>query len=620
MMHETEIQVTFQPGDKTIYVLEGTRLHEAAAEAGLVLETPCGGEGKCGKCRVVVTDGAGEPTPAEVLNFSPDELQAGYRLACQSTVCRPMSVRVPQTSLAGTRHQILVHSDSTVQADGVPVVMKRCVELPRPVRGDDAPDATRLERAIGPFEADLAMLRELPRRLREAYFHGTAVLAEGCLVDFEPGNTEQNAYGIAVDLGTTTLAAALLDLTDGREVAVASRLNPQTRFGDDVLSRIVHARDRADGLEQLQQAIVSAVDEMIGQLCDESRTVRENVYAVTLSGNTTMQQLFCALDPRPLGEVPFVPLVGRGMSLPAEQLGLRIHPRGRAYVLPVIGGFVGGDTVAGIVATGLGDCSRPTLFIDIGTNGEIVLAVDGKLTAAATAAGPAFEGARISQGMRASAGAIEKVVVDGRLRIHVIGHVPPTGLCGSALIDAAAELLRHGILAPQGRLRSADEIPAGVPQDLVRRIVGKENQLSIVLADEQEAADGRPVLLTQRDIRELQLASGAIRAGVEILMRRAGVGPKDLDQVLIGGGFGNFIRRNNAQRIGLLPQGVEHHRIRYQGNTSLAGARLVALSRPLREAAEKLAARTEHVDLAFDPGFHSAFAEAMIFPDTADTG
>jgi uncharacterized 2Fe-2S/4Fe-4S cluster protein (DUF4445 family) len=606
-----------------VHVLPGTRLVEAAAEAGLLLEVPCGGEGKCGKCRVQVFQGADEPVAVEARLFSTEELAAGWRLACQTAVEVPMVVEVPQASLVGSGHQILVASSSAggaegaVQgmAEGEAAVRKRYVELPVPARGDDDPDLVRLEKAVGPLEADLDLLQALPRRFREAGFRGTAVISAGRLLDFEPGNTEHEAYGVAIDVGTTTLVAALLDSGTGSQVAVASRLNPQTRFGDDVLARIVHVQNHPAGLAELQHAVAAALDEMIGQLCREAGVARNRIYAVTVSGNTTMQQLLAGIDPRPLGEVPFVPARGRGLAVPAVQLGLHAHPAARAYLLPIIGGFVGGDTVAGILATGLADCRKPTLFVDIGTNGEIALMAGGKLTAASTAAGPAFEGARISQGMRAANGAIEKVQVDGRLRFEVIGNAPPVGLCGSALIDAAAELLRHGILTPQGRLRAAADLPPGVPPDLVRRIVPTGSQAAFLLADEEEAAGGRTVMLTQQDIRELQLAAGAIRAGMGILLRRAGLQPDQLDQILIGGGFGNFIRRSNAQRIGLLPPGIEHCRIRFQGNTSLAGARLVARWRTARELAERLAARTEHVDLSFDPDFHAAFAEAMVFPE-----
>jgi uncharacterized 2Fe-2S/4Fe-4S cluster protein (DUF4445 family) len=619
-MQEARIPVTFRPGDKTVHVLPGTRLAEAAAEAGLVLEVPCGGEGKCGKCRVVVFEGAGEPTAVEAGVFSAEELRAGCRLACRTIIDRPMAADVPQPSLVGAQHRILVESSSAAAAGGNPVVAKRYVELPAPARGDDQPDLVRLEKALGPLDADLDLLGELPRRLRETDFRGTAVTCGGRLLDFEPGNTEWEAYGVAADVGTTTLVAALVDLATGRQTAVVARLNPQTRFGDDVLARILHVRQRPEGLAELQHAVVAAVDEMIGELCREVDTARSRVYTVTLSGNTTMQQLFCGIDPRWLGEVPFVPAVGRALVLPARQLGLQVHPRAAAYVLPVIGGFVGGDTVAGILATGLAECEKPALFIDIGTNGEIALAAGGKLTAASTAAGPAFEGARISQGMRAATGAIEKVLFDGRLRLEVIGNVPPVGLCGSALIDAAAELLRHGILTSPGRLQTPEQLPRGVPPDLLRRIVHSGKHAAFVLADEEEAHGGRAVVLTQQDIRELQLAAGAIRAGIEILLRRSGLQPGDLDQILIGGGFGNFIRRRNAQRIGLLPAGIEHCRIRFQGNTSLAGARLVALSWTARQHAERLASRTEHVDLSLDPGFHAAFADAMVFPEGKDEG
>jgi uncharacterized 2Fe-2S/4Fe-4S cluster protein (DUF4445 family) len=622
MNRQQEFSVTFQPGDKQVYALAGTRLQEAATAADLVLDAPCGGEGTCGKCRVVVLAGAAPPTADERNALGEEELHAGCRLACQATVCGPMSVLVPATSLVDRPHQILTDSRTAVEAEGAAAICKRYVELAPPDRGDDLPDLARLQRRLAPFEADVGLLRKLPRRLREVHFQGTAVLDDDRLIDFEPGNTEWDSYGVAIDLGTTTLVAALLDLATGRQVRVAARLNPQTRFGDDVLARILLARSGPDGLEQLQRLVGEALDEMIGELCDATGIARRQVYQVTLAGNTTMQQLFCGIDPGPLGEVPFVPAVQRGLAFPAAEGGLQIHPRGRVYVLPIIGAFVGGDIVGGILATGLAASPGPALLIDIGTNGELVLAADGRLTATSTAAGPAFEGARITQGMRASQGAIEKVVVDRQLHVHVIGHVPPLGLCGSALIDATAELLRHGIISPQGRLLPPGELPAGVLPDLARRIEVREGEVALVLSDgptadhEWMSPGGKKVALTERDVREVQLASGAIRAGIELLLKRQGLKPKDLDRVLLAGGFGNYIRRGNARRIGLLPPDIEPARIRYQGNTSLAGARLAGLSRGYRAACEELAARTEHVDLSLEPDFAAAFAAAMAFPES----
>jgi uncharacterized 2Fe-2S/4Fe-4S cluster protein (DUF4445 family) len=628
-MQESEIAVKFQPSGKTAFVLTGTRLHEAAAEAGLVLEQPCGGQGLCGKCRVIVHEGAAEPTPVEQRFFSAQQLAAGWRLACQTPVLQPTVAEVPAEALVGNVHKILTQAASHSAAGGDRPVRKQYLQMLPPRRGSDEPDLVRLRNALEnqalanqgsgnhrALSVPLDLLRELPARLRQTNFCGTAVLAAGRLLDFQPGDTTAACYAVATDVGTTTLVSALLDMITGEELAVAAQLNPQTRYGDDVLSRIVFARDNPHGLAQLQQCVVAAIDQLIGQLCSQAGLRRSEIYQLTFSGNTTMEHLLCAIDPQHLAVVPFVPVLGPALELAAAELGFNVHPRARAYLMPVIGGFVGGDTVAGILATGLASAERPTLLVDIGTNGEIVLCAGGKLWAASTAAGPAFEGARISRGMRGSVGAIEKVVFDGRLRINVIGNVRPTGLCGSGLIDAAAELLRHGLLAPSGKLLPRRRLPADVPADLARRVVEQDGQPAFMLASEEETADAQPILLTQHDIRQLQLATGAIRTGITLLLRRAGLHPEQLHAVLLAGGFGNFIRRSNAQRIGLLPPQIQRQRIRYQGNTSLAGARLVALSLQARQLAEQIARQVEHVDLSADQEFHNTFASSMTFPES----
>lgn len=614
MTPEQELPVTFHPGQRTVYVLPGTRLVEAAAVAGLPLEQPCGGAGKCGKCRVRVLEGASAPTSAEAKVLSAEELGCGTRLGCQTAVQRPMTVEVPETSRLGTQH-ILTSAEPSAPRAFDPAVRKVYLELTKPQRGDDAADLIRLEKQLGPVRAGLQVLRILPARLREAKFRGTAVLVGDELVDFEPGDTCPRCYGVAVDLGTTTLAAALVDLVEADDLALAAQLNPQTRLGDDVLSRIAYATEKSGGVSDLQTLVLGALNELLARLVDQAGVRPEEIYEVTIAGNTTMQQLCCGLDPQWLGRVPFVPVVGRGLQVAAAELRLHIHPRGKVYLMPLIGGFVGGDTTAGILVTALAARPGPAMLIDIGTNGEIVLAAEGRLWAASTAAGPAFEGARISCGMRAAPGAIDKVVMDGRLRINTIGGQPPAGLCGSGLIDVIAELLRHGLLTPQGRFARPEELPAHLPAELVQRLVVRDGRAVFVLAPAEQAANGKDLLLTQYDVRETQLAIGAIRAGTTILLRRAGLKAQDLQAVLLAGGFGTFLRRSNAQRIGLLPPEVEHERILFQGNTSLAGARLVLLSRAARRQAEQLARRVEHVDLSSDPDFHTTFAEAMLFPD-----
>jgi uncharacterized 2Fe-2S/4Fe-4S cluster protein (DUF4445 family) len=568
-----EVLVKFRPSGKEAYVLPGTRLVEAAADAGLVLEVPCGGEGLCGRCRVLTLSGAAEPTAAEQEWLSNEELQAGWRLACQSSVHGPMEVEIPADSGSAVEHQILV-------------------------------------------DTHLPTNRKLPSPFgRGAGGEGLDGRDESIFPD-SPHPTDTVGLAVAMDIGTTTLVGSLLDLGTGNELAIEARLNPQTRLGDDVLSRILYSRKGPAQLRELQATISTVIDEMIGALCKKVGIARERICEISFAGNTTMQQMLRGIDSSALGESPFTPASYQAATFSAEEIGLHISPGGQAYVMPVIGGFVGGDTVAGILSTGIAaEAEGPTLLVDIGTNGEIVLQAGGKLRAASTAAGPAFEGARISCGMRGCTGAIEKVLVeDGRLGINVIGNVPPVGLCGSGLIDVAAELLRHQILTPQGRLQTADQVPADTPPDLKQRIVLHEGRVAFQLASAEETA-GEPIVLTQRDLRELQLATGAIRAGVVILLRQAGLEPKDLHRVLIGGGFGNFIRRSNAQRIGLLPHEIEHRRIRYMGNTSLAGARLAALSMQSRQQAEEFARRTEHVELSNDRAFHEVFADSMLFPE-----
>lgn len=619
-MREVEIPVKFEPQGRTVLVLKGTKIMEAAGLAGIALNMPCGGQGTCGKCRVRVSAEADAPTQAERGAFSDSEMQDGWRLACQSRVCAPMTVDIPEASALASTFQILASGASEPMDVSEAALNKQYVELPPPDREDEAPDVDRMQRVLGPFELDLSLLRELPGRLRASGFQGTAVMADRRLIDFEVGNTERERFAVAFDIGTTTLVSVLIDLESGREVASVSRMNPQTRYGDDVISRILHARGGSDGLHALHSVIMAEANDMLRELESVSGVQTSRIYEAAIAGNTAMQHLFEGVDPSALGEVPFAPATGHGQLLRAAELGLEIHPNGCAYVFPVIGGFVGGDTVAGIVATGLADAERPMALVDIGTNGEIVVCHEGRMLATSTAAGPAFEGARITHGMRATAGAIEKVVFDGDVRIGVIGDAPPVGLCGSALIDVVAELLRSGILMSQGLMLGRDEAPAEVPEAIRARIIETDDGPAFALATAEESGTGAPVLLMQRDVRELQLATAAIRAGFTILLRRAGVEMGQLDRVLIAGGFGNFIRRSNAQRIGLLPNDLERRRINFVGNTALAGARLAAVSRATRRKAEELARRTKHVDLSMDPDFQTEYVTGMFFPESDGGG
>ena len=593
-------------------MLPGTLLLEAAGRAGIALQTPCGGQGTCGKCRIKILDGRCPPSAGDQRVLSAEQVQEGYRLACQSYIDAPLAVEVPAESRLEAAQQILTtHAGRDTVLN--PVVSKRYFHLTAPTSQNAGSDVARLKAAIGDIEIPFHLLRRLSRFLRDHNWQGTAVVAGDRLIALEAGDTSQDAYGVALDLGTTTVVGTLFDLVTGEEKAVSSTLNPQVGFGDDVISRISRVRENHAGLSDLQQAALEAVNSIVHDLGEQAGIDARCIYEVVIAGNSTMQQLLCGLDPSALGEVPFVQTFDDGLTIPAQTLGLAVNPGGEVFVFPQIGGFVGGDTVAGLLAAGLEKTEEPTLLVDIGTNGEIVLAHDGKLCATSTAAGPAFEGARIVQGMRATAGAVEKVVIRDEISVNVIGNTQPMGICGTALIDAVAELLRNGIVDKTGRMLPPNEAPTGLPEWLRTRLVTTDGQTNFLLVPAEDAVSADAIYVWQKDVRELQLATGAIRAGINILLRRVGLEPGDLGCVLLAGAFGNFIRRSNARRIGLLPQ-IPCGRIHFVGNAAALGAKLALLSRDERERTERLREATEHVDLSLAPDFQMEFGMAMMFP------
>lgn len=615
-MKHQEYKICFEPTGRQVYVLPGSILMEAAAQAGLILQTPCGGTGQCGKCRLRVVSGICPPSANCRPALGATEVAQGYRLACQAKIQGDLVVEVPVTSLFESQQQILVHAKGAPM-ELCPAIRKHFVELDLPSQMDVRSDVERLRAAIQPIGFDpvgIRLLRLFPGILRRHGFRGTAVIVDGDLIDFEPGNTTGQCYGIAVDIGTTTLVGTLVNLQTGLDMGMEARINPQTSYGDDVITRIRKCREDIKGLPQLQRVIIGAVNEIVDELVRAAGIDRAHIYEIVMAGNTTMQQIVCGIDPSALGELPFVPAFTDAPRLNASDLALDINPCGKVFVFPQIGGFIGGDTVAGIMASRLDHETETVLLVDIGTNGEVVLAHKGQLIATSVAAGPAFEGARISCGMRATSGAIEKVLMDSDLRLNIIGNTRPAGLCGSGLIDAVAELLRLGLLDPTGRLRAPDETPPTTSPALRKRLVEQDGQINFLLAHKAETVSGKPLFLTQRDVRELQLASAAISAGISILLRLAGLSHTDLSRILLAGAFGNFIRRNHARRIGLLPP-IPCDRIRFIGNASSLGAKRALLSVAEKQAAAAIARAVRHVDLSLSPDFQAAFSSAMLFPE-----
>ena len=597
-------KVTFFPEGKAAEVEVGTRLSTAAALAGAFIDAPCGERGKCGKCRVQAGAGLGELTEAESKKLSLDDLADGWRLACQATVLGEATIKVPfgslQTVLSGIQ-----------QAGRLkPSLRKVFVKLSEPTVADQRADVARLRAALGPgVRVSLDAARDLGQVLRAADFAVTAVLAGDECFAVEPGDTRASLYGIAFDIGTTTVVGALLDLNTGEQVAVASSLNGQATHGADVISRITFAMGGQENLAQLQRAVLETINGVLGEVVRRSGVPRETIYELVAVGNTTMSHLLLGIDPSSLALAPFVPVNTEAQAPRADSLGVAIHARAPVYVLPNIACFVGSDTVGVIMATKVHEDDRVRLAIDIGTNGEIVLGSRARLLACSTAAGPAFEGAEITFGMRATDGAIEKVWIEDDVKVQTINKARPRGICGSGLIDAVAEMLRLGLLDETGRLLSQDDARQILPAALCDRLVQTERGYAFLLA----TAGKQRIFLTQQDVRKLQLAKGAISAGIAILMKDLGVTFDDIAEVLLAGAFGSYVNPASSRAIGLVPP-FPLSRLISVGNAASVGARLALLSTDARREAEDIAARVEHVELSSRPDFQDTFVEAMYFP------
>jgi uncharacterized 2Fe-2S/4Fe-4S cluster protein (DUF4445 family) len=608
--------VTFQPTGRDIYVSPGIVVKDAIYLARFDFDFPCGGRGKCGKCRVRINSGAAAPTGIEQEHLEAEELAQGFRLACVTEIRQDITVDLPFTKTP--EHQILVAGlDRDVKLD--PHLHKTLVELDLPSLQDQRPDWERLKEALTregllakEAPAPLALLRNLPQLLRQANFRLTAVTDGRALTGLAKADTSTDMLGIAFDIGTTTVVGYLMDLGSGKELGVVSALNPQTRYGADVITRNAFAAQKEHGLEILRDAIVEQLNLLIGEAVEKVGAAREQVYAVSVVGNTTMHHLFLGISPKHLALAPYVPVIAEPLSAPAQETGIAINAAGRVYVLPNIAGFVGADTVGVILATDLDWSESIKLAIDIGTNGEIVLGSRDRLVACSAAAGPAFEGSQISCGMRGTIGAIDHVQFGDGIGYSVVGAGRPEGICGSGLLDAVASLLEQGVIDHRGRLLPPDM--SGVQAARYKdRIIVHEGANALLLANESETAHGRPILITQKDIREVQLAKGAIAAGIQVLLEQLGASLDDISEVLLAGAFGNYLDPHSACAIGLIPQTLEG-KIRPVGNAAGSGAKMALLSRSEYRRAGLIASMVDYVELSAYKNFIDIFAGAMYFP------
>jgi len=609
------VNITFQPGGQSAQVPHGTLISEAAQTAGVNLATPCGGKGLCGRCQVIIKSGqVGEITEGERRHISPEQLAQGARLACQAPVENEVVVEVPL--IAQVVAEKALGPEMVRAVDLEPFVRRDWLEVPEPSLSDQRSDVRRIADAVADrcaqLTAGLAVLRELPATLRASDFQ-VAMTTRGCeLVSVQPAAAARQCLGAAVDIGTSTVAVYIIDLETGQQLASAAAGNSQVQYGLDVISRIDYANIYNEGQAQLRSVVLETINALIGEALEQIGADQREVFEVTVVGNTCMHHLFLGLDPQHLAQSPYVPVTTEPVNLSAPEAGLDIHPQANVFCLPCIAGFVGADTVGVITASEMTRQQRPALAVDIGTNGEIVLWSGERLLVASCAAGPAFEGAQIQQGMRGAPGAIDHVYVsNGDLAITTIDNQPAVGICGSGLLDAVAVLLDLGVVDNSGRFADG-EASSALPKAVADRVQGKGNQQRIILANDEQTGGGL-VALTQRDIRELQLAKGAIRATIDMLLGYVDLEPKDLDEVLIAGAFGNYIQPASALRVGLLPQ-LPLKKVKGVGNAAGAGAILALICQAERVYACQVAKSAEHIELFRESEFQNIFAEQMLFP------
>jgi uncharacterized 2Fe-2S/4Fe-4S cluster protein (DUF4445 family) len=606
------VDLHFEPNGTRVRVPPGVTLFDAASWNGIAIDSTCGGHGTCKKCRVKILEGTAPASPLDARAFSPDELRSGWRLACRVQTTGDLRVEVPplvtrpKAATVGVGRQVILR----------PAAQKRYLELDEPSLADQQTDIERVLAGVDDLElrVELPVLRTVGRVLRAADYKVTAVIVDEVLIAVQPGDTTSTLYGIAFDLGTTTVVATLLDLATGTPLAVASMLSKQQPFGADVITRISSIMMDPAAMDRLTGLAHETLRELTAEICTQAGVDPADVLEVAIAGNATMTHIALGIDPEPLGVAPFIMSTRHFPEVLAHELGLAVHPRARAVMFPSFGAYVGGDITAGLLASGMDRDSRTRLFIDIGTNCEIVLGNSEWLLATAAPAGPAFEGAAIRCGMRAADGAIEVVTMttDG-LDLKVIGDAAPAGLCGSGLVDAVAGLVGLGLLDASGRLVSeerAAEIAPGLAPRLTR--LGAERVFVLHWLGEPGDVE-HAIYLSQRDVRELQFAKAAIATGWNILLEEAGLQPSDIRQVLLAGSFGSYLSPANAIRLGLVPD-LPVLRVVSAGNVAGEGAKMVLLSMRERAGALALLEEVRYVELSDRADFNDRFVEQLAFP------
>ncbi len=615
-----ENTIVFLPSNTTAPCNPDRTLLDLARELKLAMDSPCAGRGICGRCKVRIENGSNRPiSPEERRHIRPGRLEAGWRLACRQQADPGLTVHLEQESSYDGRAKLGLRDQEKTGAtpDGLPCKVLFTVQESA-LDNLDVPLDQALRQALPPGEChatDAAVLKEFASLVTGGNEQFTLIVDNGKITGAEPGDTTEKIFGAAVDIGTTTIALYLIDLTSGETAATVASANSQAPYGADVMSRICHCQDNETGLEQLGGLIREDFCRLATEACEQAKVSPEHIYRWTLVGNSTMQHLFLGIDPLPLGRSPFLPAVNGPASFSPSEYGLPCSRFGSAKFLPIVAGHVGADTVGMALAAGLDKADSLTLAVDMGTNGEIVLADEhGRMIVSSTAAGPAFEGVKIVHGMRAEPGAIDKFWIedDGTVGWHAIGDsTTARGICGSGLMDIAAGLINSGVIDTGGWILPAEQLEGKIPDKLLERLgSGPHNQRQFTITGQGE----NEIVLLQGDVRELQLACGAISSGIKILLGKLGRSPEEIGRVLLAGAFGNYMNPASALAVGMI-RDVELELVEPIGNAAGAGARMALVSSNLFERACRIARRMEFVELGAEPDWNEQFTDSMFLPE-----
>lgn len=612
ILGEYMAKVVFEPSGKKIKVSTGTTLLEAAKESGVTIDAPCGGKGTCGKCKVHLKSGPlGDITASERKKLSPEELKAGVRLACMASIEGDCIIDVPKESMLGEQKILIDGTETVVTLD--PYVRVYTVTLPKPHLHDNRCDWFRLEDEIATcseytsIDFDLSTLRQLPNLIRDNNYELSVTMYRNHVLDIAKAPVEK-VYGAAVDIGTTTMVAYVMDLTTGDIVGIGSMMNPQIPYGDDLMARISYSFNQ-ENLEKLSKLVIEGVNKIIAEGCMKAGIDPSVLGEITIVGNTAMHHIFLGLYPKYLSLAPYCPVVKQPLDIPAQKVGLVAHRLANCHMLPVMAGFVGSDHVGVILSCDIHNSPEMTLAIDVGTNGEIVLGNKDGMVCCSAAAGPALEGSTIKYGMRAADGAIERISIKrGSLKptYKTIGNTKPLGICGSGIIDIAAEMLKAAVIDVTGSIRPELE-------DENDRVQEGTHGYEYVIEWARKTGLKKDIVITSNDMREIQLAKAAIYAGVSILMEKKGITAKDIDRVMIAGAFGNYIDIEKAMTIGLFPE-VPMEKVMSVGNAAGTGARVSLISREKRDEEKVILDKLSYVELATHSTFQKHFVSAMNFP------